>query len=93
MKTNPLLSESRNPQTMALDTLSTLEMVRCFNQQDALVAQAVEQVLEQIAQAVDVAGQALQAKGRIIYLGAGSSGRLGVLDAVECPPTFGVPAG
>lgn len=93
MKANPLLSESRNPQTMALDTLSTLEMVRCFNQQDALVAQAVEQVLEQVAQAVDVAGQALQAKGRIIYLGAGSSGRLGVLDAVECPPTFGVPAG
>ncbi|OON37599.1 N-acetylmuramic acid 6-phosphate etherase [Izhakiella australiensis] len=87
-----LLSETRNADTMDLDNLTTLEMVRCFNREDAKVAQAVSLTLPAVAQAVDAAARALGAGGRIIYLGAGTSGRLGVLDAAECPPTFGVPA-
>ncbi|SFN11478.1 N-acetylmuramic acid 6-phosphate etherase [Izhakiella capsodis] len=87
-----LLSETRNVETVDLDNLTTLEMVRCFNREDTKVAQAVSQTLPAVAQAVDAAAQALAAGGRIIYIGAGTSGRLGVLDAAECPPTFGVPA-
>ncbi|MGP2970599.1 N-acetylmuramic acid 6-phosphate etherase, partial [Serratia marcescens] len=84
---------TRNPATMGLDEMSTLEMVRCFNQEDRKVPEAIEKVLPAIAQAVDLAAAALKAGGRLIYLGAGTSGRLGVLDASECPPTFGVPHG
>lgn len=91
MNLGSLVSETRNPQTMDLDCLSTLEMVKRFNQQDALVAGAVEKTLPQVAQAVDAACESLKAGGRLIYMGAGTSGRLGVLDASECPPTFGVP--
>lgn len=91
MNLGALVSETRNPQTMDLDALSALEMVTRFNEQDALVAQAVKATLPAVAQAVDAAAQALAAGGRIIYMGAGTSGRLGVLDAAECPPTFGVP--
>ncbi len=91
MNLGVLVSETRNPQTMDLDALSTLEMVTRFNEQDALVAQAVNATLPAVAQAVDAAADALLAGGRIIYMGAGTSGRLGVLDAAECPPTFGVP--
>ncbi|NUU68855.1 N-acetylmuramic acid 6-phosphate etherase [Enterobacteriaceae bacterium BIT-l23] len=90
MNLGALVSESRNPETMDLDALSTLEMVTRFNQQDATVAQAVKATLPQVAQAVDAAAAALLAGGRIIYMGAGTSGRLGILDAAECPPTFGV---
>lgn len=86
-----LVSETRNPATMALDTLSTLEMMTVFNQEDSKVPQAIRQVLPAIAAAVDRAAEAMRAGGRLIYLGAGTSGRLGVLDASECPPTFGVP--
>ncbi|WP_413737479.1 N-acetylmuramic acid 6-phosphate etherase [Sodalis sp. RH21] len=86
-----LISETRNPDSMNLDTLSTLEMMRLFNQQDRLVPEAVGRELPAIAAAVDLAAAALSAGGRLIYLGAGTSGRLGVLDASECPPTFGVP--
>jgi len=93
MNLGSLVSESRNPQTMDLDALSTLEMVTRFNEQDARVAQAVKATLPEVAQAVDAAADALKADGRIIYMGAGTSGRLGVLDASECPPTFGVPHG
>ncbi|GGD31512.1 MULTISPECIES: N-acetylmuramic acid 6-phosphate etherase [Franconibacter] len=93
MNLGSLVSESRNPQTMDLDALSTLEMVTRFNEQDARVAQAVKATLPEVAQAVDAAADALKAGGRIIYMGAGTSGRLGVLDASECPPTFGVPHG
>lgn len=93
MNLGSLVSESRNPQTMDLDALSTLEMVTRFNEQDARVAQAVKATLPEVAQAVDAAADALRAGGRIIYMGAGTSGRLGVLDASECPPTFGVPHG
>ncbi|QDX29188.1 N-acetylmuramic acid 6-phosphate etherase [Dickeya poaceiphila] len=88
-----LLSETRNPASMNLDLLSTLDMVSLFNQEDHRVPEAIREVLPAIAQAVDAAADCLKAGGRIIYLGAGTSGRLGVLDASECPPTFGVPHG
>nr|Q6D234.2 RecName: Full=N-acetylmuramic acid 6-phosphate etherase; Short=MurNAc-6-P etherase; AltName: Full=N-acetylmuramic acid 6-phosphate hydrolase; AltName: Full=N-acetylmuramic acid 6-phosphate lyase [Pectobacterium atrosepticum SCRI1043] len=88
-----LVSETRNPATMTLDQLSTLEMMQVFNQEDRKVPEAIAQVLPAIAEAVDLATASLQAGGRLIYLGAGTSGRLGVLDASECPPTFGVPHG
>jgi N-acetylmuramic acid 6-phosphate etherase len=93
MNLGALVSETRNPQTLDLDNLSTLEMVTKFNQQDATVAAAVSLTLPQVAEAVDAAAAALAAGGRLIYMGAGTSGRLGVLDASECPPTFGVPHG
>ncbi|KHT21650.1 N-acetylmuramic acid 6-phosphate etherase [Pectobacterium brasiliense] len=88
-----LVSETRNPATMTLDQLSTLEMMHAFNQEDRKVPEAIAQVLPAIAEAVDLATASLQEGGRLIYLGAGTSGRLGVLDASECPPTFGVPHG
>ncbi|KHT34807.1 N-acetylmuramic acid 6-phosphate etherase [Pectobacterium carotovorum] len=88
-----LVSEMRNPATMALDQLSTLEMMHAFNQEDRKVPEAIALVLPAIAEAVDLAATSLQEGGRLIYLGAGTSGRLGVLDASECPPTFGVPHG
>lgn len=93
MNLGALVSETRNPATMGLDEMSTLEMVSCFNREDRKVPEAIEKVLPAIAQAVDLAATALKAGGRLIYLGAGTSGRLGVLDASECPPTFGVPHG
>ncbi|EMM5416968.1 N-acetylmuramic acid 6-phosphate etherase [Citrobacter amalonaticus] len=93
MNLGALVSETRNPQTMELDALSTLDLVHRFNQQDTLVAEAVKATLPDVASAVDAAAEALKSGGRIIYMGAGTSGRLGVLDASECPPTFGVPHG
>lgn len=93
MNLGALVSETRNPQTMDLDALSTFELVHRFNQQDTLVAEAVKATLPDVASAVDAAAEALKSGGRIIYMGAGTSGRLGVLDASECPPTFGVPHG
>ncbi|WP_038905269.1 N-acetylmuramic acid 6-phosphate etherase [Dickeya zeae] len=88
-----LVSETRHPASMNLDQLSTLEMVSLFNQEDHRVPEAVRKVLPAVAQAVDAAAGCLKAGGRMIYQGAGTSGRLGVLDASECPPTFGVPHG
>lgn len=85
-----LVSEGRNPDTMDIDLLSSQEIVERLNQQDKQVPLAVEAVLPQIAQAVDKITAAFKQGGRLIYLGAGTSGRLGVLDASECPPTFGV---
>ncbi|MFA3779981.1 N-acetylmuramic acid 6-phosphate etherase [Yersinia sp. 1652 StPb PI] len=93
MNLGALISESRNPATMELDKLSTLEMLTCFNDEDRKVPEAIRLVLPAIAQAVDLAAESLKQGGRLIYLGAGTSGRLGVLDASECPPTFGVPHG
>ncbi|ADP09758.1 N-acetylmuramic acid-6-phosphate etherase [Erwinia sp. Ejp617] len=93
MNLGSLISETRNPETLDLDNLSTLQMVTKFNQQDATVAGAVSLTLPQVADAVDAAAAALSAGGRLIYIGAGTSGRLGVLDASECPPTFGVANG
>lgn len=85
-----LVSEGRNPETMDIDLLSSKEIVQRLNQQDKLVPYVVEKVLPEIALAVDAITLAFQNKGRLIYVGAGTSGRLGVLDASECPPTFGV---
>ncbi|WP_337912886.1 N-acetylmuramic acid 6-phosphate etherase [Vibrio cholerae] len=85
-----LVSEGRNPDTMDIDLLSSQEIVERLNQQDKQVPLAVEAVLPQVAQAVDKITAAFKQGGRLIYLGAGTSGRLGVLDASECPPTFGV---
>lgn len=85
-----LVSEGRNPETMDIDLLSSREIVERLNQQDKTVPFAVEKVLPQIAQAVDKITKSFKNQGRLIYCGAGTSGRLGVLDASECPPTFGV---
>ena len=78
MNLGALVSETRNPETMDLDALTTIELVNRFNQQDTLVAQAVKATLPEVARAVDAAALALKAGGRIIYMGAGTSGRLGV---------------
>lgn len=93
MNLGSLVSESRNPATMNLDEMTTLEMVASFNHEDSKVPEAIRAVLPEVAQAVDMAAASFKAGGRLIYLGAGTSGRLGVLDASECPPTFGVPHG
>ena len=83
-----IATEQRNPNTMNIDTLSTLDMVKLINREDHRVADAVGEVTGKIAQAVDVIAEKLAAGGRLIYCGAGTSGRLGILDAVECPPTY-----
>lgn len=83
-------TEHRNPATSHLDRMSSLEIATCMNTEDRHAVDAVAAVLPQVAQAIDWAREALESGGRIIYFGAGTSGRLGVLDAVECPPTFGV---
>jgi N-acetylmuramic acid 6-phosphate etherase len=87
-----LLTEARNPASERLDELSTLEMLTLLNAEDATIAEAVRAELPKIAAAVDaIAARAAQG-GRLFYVGAGTSGRLGVLDASECPPTFSVDA-
>lgn len=86
-----LTTESRNENTMDIDTVSTLEMVKMINNEDKKVAQAVEKELPKIAEAIDNITLRMQKGGRLIYIGAGTSGRLGILDASECPPTFGTP--
>jgi len=87
-----LLTEARNPATEHLDELSTLHMLEVINDEDAKVAAAVRAELPAIAQAIDAISSRFQQGGRLFYIGAGTSGRLGVLDASECPPTFNVPA-
>ncbi len=84
-----LLTERRNANSTHIDTLSTEEMLAVMNREDQQVPHAITPYLPQIAQVVDKAAAALQAGGRLIYMGAGTSGRLGILDASECPPTFG----
>ncbi|MGE5631331.1 MAG: N-acetylmuramic acid 6-phosphate etherase [Caulobacteraceae bacterium] len=79
-----------NPDTVNIDKVSTLEMVRKFNSEDKKVAEAVEGCLEAVAAAVDIMACALSKGGRVIYIGSGTSGKLAVVDASECPPTFGV---
>jgi N-acetylmuramic acid 6-phosphate etherase len=86
-----LTTETRNPLTEHIDELSTLDMLRLINDEDAKVTAAVAAVLPQIAQAIDAIIQRFPTGGRLFYIGAGTSGRLGVLDASECPPTFSVP--
>src|SRR5438445_13895712 len=88
-----LQTEGRNPAAGTLDELSALEIVRLMNAEDAQVAAAVATQAEAIARAIDLVADRLRQGGRLIYAGAGTSGRLGVLDATECPPTFNSPPG
>ena len=85
-----LMTEQSNPRTGNIDQLSTADMLQLLNDEDKTVAYAVEKELPNIALAVDKVVEALRQGGRLVYIGAGTSGRLGVLDASECPPTFGV---
>lgn len=87
-----LSTESRNPETVNLDQMTPGEMARTMNAEDLRAVESIRDVLPQVATAIAWGTDALAAGGRIIYMGAGTSGRLGVLDAAECPPTFGVPA-
>src|SRR5215468_3161127 len=86
-----LLTESRNPRSEAIDTLSPAEIVRLMNSEDARVVDAVAAESESIARAIEWAADRFRRGGRLVYVGAGTSGRLGVLDAAECPPTFSTP--
>lgn len=88
---DPRLTEQRNPRTQRIDVAATLEIVELINAEDATVPAAVRAVQTSIAQAIDLAVAAFQGGGHLLYVGAGTSGRLGVLDASECPPTFGTP--
>src|SRR6476659_2816997 len=88
-----LQTEARNLSSTSLDELTALEIVRLMNAEDAQVIPAVASQAEAIARAIDVIADRLRAGGPLIYAGAGTSGRLGVLDATECPPTFNVPPG
>lgn len=90
MNIRSLTSEQRNQASANLDQLSTIELVELLNKEDQKVALAIQPILPAIASAIDVIASALQLGGRLIYIGAGTSGRLGILDASECPPTFGV---
>ena len=85
-----LVTEARNPETEYLDQLDTFSLLQRLNDQDAQVAGAVRAALKSIVPVVEMAAASLRGGGRIIYVGAGTSGRLGVLDASECPPTFGI---
>ncbi|MBW3832706.1 N-acetylmuramic acid 6-phosphate etherase [Aeromonas hydrophila] len=87
-----MITETRNPASVEIDQLPTLEMLRVINQEDQQVALAVSQLLPEITRAVDAIATAFGKGGRLVYIGAGTSGRLGILDASECPPTYGVSA-
>src|SRR5437868_2662281 len=88
-----LQTEARNPASTNLDELTPLEIVRLMNAEDARVIPAVASQAETIARAIEIITERLGGGGRLIYVGAGTSGRLGVLDATECPPTFNAPPG
>jgi N-acetylmuramic acid 6-phosphate etherase len=89
MHLNELKTERRNRATENLDTMKTIELVRAMNREDAVVPRAIKSALPQIAKAVDVIAACFAKGGRLIYVGTGTSGRIGALDASECPPTFG----
>ena len=91
MDLNQMTTESRNRCSMNLDQMTPLEIVTVMNQEDRNVPLAIEKVLPQIAELISAVEEAFQKGARLIYMGAGTSGRLGVLDASECPPTYGVP--
>lgn len=91
MELSKIATEKRNENTLHIDELPTFEIVRLINDEDKKVASAVEKELDHIAKAVDAIADRLQNDGRLIYIGCGTSGRLGVLDAVECPPTYSTP--
>ena len=84
-----LSTEHRNEKTMKLDEMSIKEVLQSMNEEDRTVALAVEKEIEQIEKVVQTVIKSFEEEGRLIYIGAGTSGRLGILDAVECPPTFG----
>lgn len=88
VKIDHLKTESRNPRTTNLDTMAPLELLRIMNEEDQKTVAAVQEALPQIEKAVGLIVRALKRQGRLIYIGAGTSGRLGILDAVECVPTF-----
>ena len=87
-----LTTEQANPESATIDQMNSLEIVNLINREDAKIAAAVRIALPKIAEAVDVIAEAIAGGGRLFYLGAGASGRLGILDAVECVPTFSVPS-
>ncbi len=91
MEYNSLTTEQRNQNSLNIDKMSTEEMLRVINDEDKKVAFAVETALPEIAAAVDEVANRLKSGGKLFYVGAGTSGRLGVLDASECPPTYGTP--
>jgi N-acetylmuramic acid 6-phosphate etherase len=88
---NDLTTEARNPASQQIDRLNSLQIVQLMNQEDALIAAAVGSQAKTIANCIDIIAERISQGGRLIYLGAGTSGRLGVLDASECPPTFNTP--
>lgn len=90
MEERKKITEERNPNSFRIDTLSTLDILKVINNEDKTVPFAVERALNEIAYAVDITVEAFKNGGRLFYIGAGTSGRLGVLDASECPPTYGV---
>ena len=83
-----LSTETRNPETMNLDEMSSLEIVQAMNKEDCKVPKIITNLLPLISKVVDICAEALKAKNRIFYMGAGTSGRLGIVDSSECPPTF-----
>src|SRR5437870_7054394 len=87
---SPSITEQENPRTSEIGSLPSADIVRLMNEEDSLVADAVSATLGEVAEAVDKIAERLKAGGRLFYIGTGTSGRLGVLDAAECPPTFGV---
>ena len=93
MQLEKMITEGSNAASAEIDRVSTLEMCRIINDEDKTVPLAVERVLPDIAAAIDVIHTQVSGGGRLIYLGAGTSGRLGILDASECPPTYGVKPG
>ncbi|HEX7289217.1 MAG TPA: N-acetylmuramic acid 6-phosphate etherase [Candidatus Angelobacter sp.] len=92
MKIGNLATEGQNPASAELDLLSAMEIVRLINREDSKIADAVEKALPQIARAIDAIAEAISNGGRLIYVGAGTSGRIAALDAAECPPTFNISA-
>ena len=90
---NRIDTEQRNPLTAKIDTLTTLEMASLINAEDHHCAEAVQKVLPEIARSIDLIYEKIRTGGRLFYCGAGTSGRLGILDAAECPPTYGVDPG
>lgn len=88
IKIDHLKTESRNPRTLNLDTMSTMELIRIMNEEDLKVIDTVREALPQIEKSIQLVIHALNNNGRLVYMGAGTSGRLGILDAVECVPTF-----
>lgn len=88
---DPRLTEQRNPRTARIDVATSLEIVELLNAEDRRVPEAVYEARHEIARVIDLVVEAFHSGGRLVYVGAGTSGRLGVIDAAECPPTFGTP--